>query len=141
MCIVLRLHMTILEINFNAILLKWLKGALSLDNIFLPMERINDRVIWVFSRSGGFLCRPFKRSITSVRLVSNRWKTLWDLPILLKVICFSSLLLKDRLVVRGGLQHMGLIQKEGYVCPICGDGNEDSQNLFVHCALVEKTIQ
>lgn len=51
----------------------------------------------------------------------------------LKVNCFAWLFLKDRLVVRGRLYRLGLVQEERVDCPISGDAREESEHLFVHC--------
>lgn len=75
----------------------------------LLVEGIKDRVIWAPSKSDIFLCRSFKRLIASERLVLDRWRSLWDLPVPLKVKCFTWLLLKGKLAMRGTLQRLGLV--------------------------------
>lgn len=57
---------------------------------------------------------------------------LWNLPISLKVKCFSWLLLKDRFAVRDRLFWMGVIQEKENVCPICGERKKENWHLFVH---------
>lgn len=53
-----------------------------------PDVRTRYRIIWVPSSSERFLCRSFKRTLARGGFGLERWKLLWDLPILLKVKCF-----------------------------------------------------
>lgn len=59
---------------------------------------------------------------------------LWGLLVLLKVKCFSWLLLKSRLALRERFNHWGVIQKEGIGFPICGVDREESHHPFFHCS-------
>lgn len=54
----------------------------------IPIEETKDRIIWAPSSFDMFSYRSFTRSITRVSLVSDRWKTLWDMSVQLKVKCF-----------------------------------------------------
>lgn len=56
---------------------------------------------------------------------------IWDLPVPLKVECFTWLLIKDKLVVRGRLQRLGYVLEEGNVCPICGVDKEESHRIYI----------
>lgn len=59
-----------------------------------------------------------------------------DMPIPLKIKCFVWLVMRVRIIIRGRLQQLGVVQEEKNICPICGGGKEESKHLFVHCAWV-----
>lgn len=99
----------------------------------VSIEGTIHRVIWVASSSERFSCRFFRRLISLERQATDRWKVLWAMPVLLKDKCFVWLLFKDRIAVRSMLQKLGIIQDDGSVCPICGDGREYIMHLFFHC--------
>lgn len=68
--------------------------------------------------------------------MSLRWKELWGMLVPMGVKCFIWLGLRVKIAVRDMLQHLGIIQEEENVCPICGDGMEESRHLFVHYSRV-----
>lgn len=71
----------------------------NLEGVF-PVEGTRDRVIWAPSSSGRFSCRSFRRLIARLGPISDKWKSLWDMPILLKVKYFMWLLVRDMVAVR-----------------------------------------
>lgn len=87
---------------------------------FVPVEETRDKIIWAPSSSRRFTCIFFRRSISKKGLVSDRWKILWGLSVLLKVKCFVWLYLRDRVTVRNRLFRSSVIQEDGNVCSICG---------------------
>lgn len=76
------------------------------------------------------------RSIANSKSILDRWKSLWALPIPLKVKCFSWLFLQDRVALRERFYRLGLIQEKGKLCPICGEGREEGYHLFIHCSRI-----
>lgn len=53
------------------------------------VKGMKDRVIPAPSSSGKFLCKSLRRLIAMTMPLSDRWKSLLILPVLLKVKCFS----------------------------------------------------
>lgn len=56
-------------------------------------------MIWASSNIGRFTNRSLKREIAREGEASDKWKSLWDLPIPLKVKSFGWLLLRDMIIL------------------------------------------
>jgi hypothetical protein len=122
------------ERNLIANLLTLLEGTLLGDE--------EDRWLWTPEEGGTFSVRSSYKVLEEIVLLEDDlndfqegiFDKLWKSPAPSKVVAFSWAALLDRIPTRSNLAYRHVLtQGADNVCVLCGQGNETTSHLFLHC--------
>ncbi|KAK3230651.1 hypothetical protein Dsin_002532 [Dipteronia sinensis] len=95
---------------------------------------VKDSIAWKFSSNGLFSVGSFRMRLDELDN-EDQWLTRssWHGFCPHKVEVFAWQLLRNRVLVREVLQRFGCLQDSSLVCPLCNNGIESINHLFLHC--------
>ena len=106
-----------------------------------------DRWVWTPEEGGGFSVRSSYKVLEeallldegSPRLEEEVFATLWKSPAPSKVVAFSWTALLDRIPTRSNLRRRNMLEpEESLLCVLCGEREETTTHLFLHCEVTSK---